>query len=140
MKQIVYVSTAIQLMPQTALIEILEIARKKNQEHNITGVLLYSGGTFIQLVEGATADVNLIYEAIECDTRHKNIIKLVDKPAAHRSFPEWSMGFSLVYPSKAKELLGFLKSTDAISNNDKKDAVINMLKTFIATSNLKIKY
>lgn len=65
MKQIVYISTAINLMSEAALIEILKTSRKKNHQHNITGLLLYSGGTFIQLIEGAAADVNLVYEAIE---------------------------------------------------------------------------
>jgi len=140
MKQIIYVSTAVQLMSQADLIEILETSREQNRKHDITGVLLYASGTFIQLLEGAAADVNLIYEVIERDARHKNVIKLVDKPALDRSFPDWSMGFSLVYTAKAKELMGFLKSTDEILNHDKKDAVIGMLKTFITTANLNINY
>ena len=139
MKQIVYISTAEALMSEDELIGILEEARTRNLKHNVTGVLLYSSGTFIQLLEGLAADVNLIYQGIERDTRHKNIIKLVDKPCSQRTFPDWTMGFSLINV-RADELVGFLRSTDLILKNDKDHTVINILKTFIAANNLKINH
>lgn len=138
MKQLVYISTAVNLMSDNDLIEILDVSRTRNTEHKVTGILLYSNGTFIQLLEGMAADVNLIYESIERDTRHKNVIKLVDERSSRRNFPQWSMGFSLVDADKSKDMIGYLNSTDEILNVDKDQKVITMLKNFILVNELEM--
>jgi hypothetical protein len=54
---LVYVSVARELMSDEDLKAILEVARRKNAERNITGMLLYRSGYFIQALEGEEADV-----------------------------------------------------------------------------------
>jgi len=138
MKQLAYISTAVNLMSDGQLLEILKTARKKNDEHNVTGVLLYSEGTFIQALEGDPADVDVIFGVIEHDVRHKNVIKLIDKPLNTRNFPDWSMGFATINRHQAQEIEGFLTSTDSILNGDNKHTMVSMLKTFITTNNMVI--
>ncbi len=138
MKQLAYVSSAVHLMNDDELFNILKTARRKNHEHNITGVLLYSEGTFIQALEGEPADVDAIFEAIEHDLRHKNIIKLLDMPLNERYFPDWTMGFATIDLDKARELTGFLSSTCNLMSSDGKHTLSSILKTFIATNNLVI--
>jgi len=138
MKQLAYISTAVRLMNDEQLFEILKVARKRNAEHNITGVLLYSEGTFIQALEGDDKAIYEIFDLIERDNRHKNIIKLVDKPLHERNFPDWSMGFAVVDQDRAKEIAGFLSSTDEIVSPDNNRTLVSILKTFIVTNNLVI--
>jgi hypothetical protein len=77
MKNIVYMSTSVTLLDDDQLIDILNSARKNNLKHNVTGVLLYSEGVFIQVLEGNEADVDVIFSKIQADARHKNIITLL---------------------------------------------------------------
>jgi hypothetical protein len=52
MKNIVYVSAAVKLLDDDQLFDILSSSRKNNAERDVTGVLLYSEGVFIQVLEG----------------------------------------------------------------------------------------
>ena len=138
MKYLIYLSTAVYLMTDTKLLELLNIAREKNKKHNVTGVLLYSEGTFLQVLEGMPEDVDLIFKEIERDRRHKNIIKLIDEPLAKRNFPNWSMGFSTVDSNLNNDVLGYITSTDKIMGSKADHSAISILKTFITTNNLMV--
>ncbi|MEL6406516.1 MAG: BLUF domain-containing protein, partial [Chloroflexota bacterium] len=52
---IVYVSYASHTMSESELVEILDTARENNQRLNVTGMLLYRDGFFIQALEGEQA-------------------------------------------------------------------------------------
>ena len=136
MKHIVYVSTAIALLKDSELIDMLNDARKCNAAHNITGVLLYSEGTFIQLIEGDAKDINQLYENIVHDPRHKNVIKLIDKHLDQRSFADWTMGFASVDPHKTNDLLGYLKSIDSILESEQ--SAVEILKVFITSNRIDV--
>ncbi|MDP9079433.1 MAG: BLUF domain-containing protein [Bacteroidota bacterium] len=138
MKQLAYVSSAVRLMNGEELLEILKTARKNNSERDVTGVLLYSEGTFIQAIEGEGDDVDSIFTAIELDARHKNIIKLIDNTIEKRFFPDWTMGFANIDMDRAREITGFLSSTGDLVNSDNKNTLATVLRTFIATNNLVI--
>jgi hypothetical protein len=45
MLSIVYASSAVRLFNRAELIELLEASHKANQEHGITGMLLYGAAT-----------------------------------------------------------------------------------------------
>jgi hypothetical protein len=141
MKNIVYMSTSVTLLDDDQLIDILNSARKNNFKHNITGVLLYSEGVFIQVLEGNEADVDAIFSKIQADARHKNMITLIDKPIEQRDFADWAMGFLTVDADKVADLVGYLRSTDKLSNTKQSGNVALMtLKTFIETNKLLISY
>jgi len=138
MKQLAYMSTAVTLMNDGQLLEILKVARNRNADHDVTGILLYSEGTFIQALEGDEQSVDMIFASIENDPRHKSIIKLVDKPLHERNFQDWRMGFAVIDEDRAKEVAGFLSSTNEIVNSDGNRTLTSILKTFIVTNNLVI--
>ncbi|WP_413666535.1 BLUF domain-containing protein [Mucilaginibacter sp. Mucisp86] len=79
MEYLVYVSTAKKLMSDDELLDLLQTARIKNAKYNVTGMLLYSEGTFIQALEGEKEDLYTIYKAIELDFRHRNIILMITR-------------------------------------------------------------
>ncbi|MES2107705.1 MAG: BLUF domain-containing protein [Bacteroidota bacterium] len=138
MKQLAYVSTAVRLMTDNELIDILKVARSRNAENDVTGVLLYSDGTFIQVLEGGADRVDQVFESISNDKRHKNLIKLVDSNLDKKHFPDWNMGFAAVDKDKAREITGFLSSTGEILDDESGNMLASILKTFIATNNLLI--
>jgi len=140
MKQIVYISTAVHLMTDGELVAILNSARQNNEKNNLTGVLLYSEGIFIQALEGPDDSVEKTFNnKIAPDPLHKNIIKLLDQSVSGRDFAEWSMGFPMAMSGDAKELAGYILSTDKSLNLHSDNAAIMMINTFITTNNLIIK-
>ncbi len=54
MDYLIYVSTAKKLMAENDLLDILTVSRGKNDLNQVTGILLYSGGSFMQCFEGSS--------------------------------------------------------------------------------------
>ncbi len=91
--QLIYVSSAVRLLSEKELLELLAQAREINRKSNVTGMLLYGEGNFLQVLEGEAEDVDAIYAAIRKDSRHHHLYLIVREPIAARNFSEWSMGF-----------------------------------------------
>ncbi len=105
--QLVYVSSATKLLTEEELAELLQAAREKNARLDITGLLLYNDGNFIQALEGPKEAVLKLYETISQDHRHSGVMTLTTQPVAERLFPDWSMGFQNVRTLDAANLPGF---------------------------------
>jgi hypothetical protein len=138
MKNLLYLSTSRTLLNDDVLLDILESARINNKKHNVTGVLLYSEGSFIQVLEGVDDDVDAIFEKIGQDIRHKNIIVMMDGPLAQRNFPDWTMGFASVDADKSTALIDNLITTDKVLSQRGDHPAVAMLKVFIETNKLVI--
>lgn len=91
--QLIYVSGATVPFTDSDLDELLEKARTYNSTLDITGVLLYSEGTFFQVLEGEQQAVEELYEKISLDTRHDKVLMLARRKLKERNFGEWRMGF-----------------------------------------------
>ena len=98
--QLIYCSTATHEMGEAELLELLQQSRKRNAELKLTGMLLYGGGVFMQVLEGLPAAVDMLYQKIERDPRHHSMFLLERENITERSFPDWSMGFHFL---KAEE-------------------------------------
>ena len=140
MKNIVYVSSAYKLLNDDQLLNILTAARKNNTERDVTGILLYSEGTFMQVLEGHADDVSYIFSKIAGDARHKNIITLVDDHIDNKTFADWSMGFSTLRADKLNDIIGYLQSTDNLNTQQATSPAVLMIKTFIDSNKLTISY
>jgi hypothetical protein len=90
--ELIYASSETRPITPTDLAEILAIAREKNAARGVTGMLLYEGGSFLQLLEGDESEVEQVFERISRDPRHHNIVVLSRAKVASRGFAEWSMG------------------------------------------------
>ncbi len=73
---------------------ILGTARRNNHAQGLTGALLYSEGSFAQVLEGTLSAVELIFEKIVLDARHSNVTVLHFEPLKHRRFGDWSMAYA----------------------------------------------
>ena len=107
MIHLIYVSSATQELGEDELLALLESARVRNTERNVTGMLLYSGGNFFQVLEGLEADVMAVYTAIERDPRHHDIIEILREPIDKRDFPDWSMGFRHLTEEDESQFRGY---------------------------------
>jgi hypothetical protein len=80
-------------MKQSDIIEILNHSRTANAKKNITGILLYKDGNFMQVLEGDSLDVDELLQRISKDKRHTGLITLRRTIINNRTFGEWKMGF-----------------------------------------------
>src|SRR5687767_6279847 len=107
MFHLVYVSSAINLFNSDELKDLLEISRRNNSALDITGMLLYRDGNFIQALEGDEQAVRALFEKISRDPRHKGIVTLVQGETPEREFPDWSMGFRNLNDPDESKLAGY---------------------------------
>ncbi|MCA8988664.1 MAG: BLUF domain-containing protein [Planctomycetaceae bacterium] len=108
MIQVIYASAATRPFTREELFELLEDSRLKNSQHGLSGMLLYHGGAFLQVIEGEEADVEQLYEKIKRDERHENVRLIARFPIEERCFGDWKMGFYDSTGSALAEIPGFM--------------------------------
>jgi len=114
---LVYVSSAKRKMSDEDLKSILEVSRDNNRKQDISGMLLYRNGFFIQALEGEEDAVQALYNKIKEDPRHGNVLSVYKAKIHERSFADWSMGFNKVEDESLKKLDGFTDFINQPLNN-----------------------
>lgn len=94
--QCIYMSAAIEAFDADALTALLAEARRANARAGLSGMLLYAGGSFFQVLEGPASAVDALFARIQTDPRHDSIVRLVREPIKERAFEDWTMGFYAV--------------------------------------------
>ncbi len=96
--KLVYCSrNTIEETPEQTVAEIQSIlacARSNNAKVGVTGALLFSADVFAQVLEGPAEAVERIFEKIQRDPRHSDVVILQSEHTEARDFPEWSMAFA----------------------------------------------
>lgn len=90
---LVYQSKAKPIFGLLQIQEMLEKARKFNQEHEITGCLLFYHGDFIQYLEGNRTTLLQLFDRIQNDRRHEFVTLLSHEEITEREFEEWDMAY-----------------------------------------------
>lgn len=90
--QLVYESKAAASMSEKDVRTLLQKARSKNEKLEITGLLLYADGRFLQVLEGPEPVVRDLYTTVQEDPRHTHVETLYATPISRRTFPDWKMG------------------------------------------------
>ena len=109
MHQLLYVSATRRDLPEDVLKAILAVSRANNARLNVTGLLLYLDGGFLQILEGARQTLHQLYAVIAKDSRHWEERLLLDQ-AGTRNFREWSMGFKSLDDSADPRIVGMTQS------------------------------
>ncbi|NUB46227.1 BLUF domain-containing protein [Fertoebacter nigrum] len=73
------------------VLAIVESAQRQNNARNVTGVLFYDHGRFLQWLEGTNGAVTEVMSMIRTDRRHSDIEVLVIEPLPVRRYAEWHM-------------------------------------------------
>lgn len=96
MHHLVYTSTANVPLTEANLRGQLGHWRATNARLGVTGVLLYSEGNVLQVLEGEAEAIHSLFSNIANDVRHRSVTKLADGPVQGRAFSDWSMRFRTV--------------------------------------------
>jgi len=91
MKRVMYVSKARHRMTHGELSDLLLGARSRNEEHGITGILVYAAGNFAQVLEGPDPAIEQLLRNIDADPRHDDYRVISEGPIDARYFHGWSM-------------------------------------------------
>jgi Sensors of blue-light using FAD len=92
-RRIVYTSLPRHELPAQEIARIAGVSRARNERDGISGVLIYTGMDFVQLIEGEGARVQALWQRIRADARHVDIVPLLDEPDARPWFADWRMGY-----------------------------------------------
>ena len=106
---VTYTSLAKPDLQTSELEEIHRSSRQSNTRDEITGLLVYNGTHFLQVVEGAEEPVAKLIERLREDPRHKGFEVRDKRRIDGRSFPDWPMELLRVTP-------GFFQARDAIAD------------------------
>ncbi|UPL50347.1 BLUF domain-containing protein [Hymenobacter sublimis] len=142
MHHIVYQSSAVGLPTTAELKFLLRQSRANNQRLHITGLLLYSNGSFLQVLEGEAPAVRQIYATIQADYRHTRVHTLADGPITARVFTDWSMGFQTLSSEDYLRLTGYInpfRSTFLDAHlPDIDEGMLILLKTFVVNEGYQL--
>lgn len=69
--------------------DMVEKASAYNSRKNIYGVLGYTSGKILQLIEGDAHEIQALFSKISDDSRHKNVRILMNLKDSTRIFPDW---------------------------------------------------
>jgi hypothetical protein len=102
LKTLTYTSRARLDLRDEDLAAIHQSARHLNALDGISGLLLFDGSRFLQIVEGAEDAVDNLVERLRMDPRHSAFELRDERHVDRRSFPDWSMELVRVSPGFGK--------------------------------------
>ena len=105
LKSLAYTSLARLDLTAEDLQDIHRAARESNALDGITGLLIFNGTRFLQIIEGSRQAIDDLVERLRRDPRHSGFEIRDERVIEQRSFPDWSMELVRVEASyfEAKE-------------------------------------
>ena len=91
LKILTYTSRARLDMSDSELGDVHRSALNLNALDGVTGILMFDGVRFLQLIEGAEDAVDNLVERLRRDPRHSDFEVRDERFVESRSFPDWSM-------------------------------------------------
>jgi len=82
-------------------------ARDKNKKLEITGLLAYLNGEFIQIIEGPEESIKSLIATISADNRHENVNVFWESKIANGGFSNWEMAFVNLKGDETYDIPGY---------------------------------
>ena len=117
-----YLSVAAENLSEEQIDELFEYTAMRNNECQVSGILLHSIGRFFQVLEGNEDYVKDLFNRIQKDKRHDDILILFEGKTAHPLFLKYNSKFNL------------LKTTDDLKRIE---AYLNANQTHPTTDRVK---
>ena len=71
--------------------DIHRMARNRNALEGITGLLVFNGTHFLQVIEGSEKAIDSLVQRLRGDARHSGFEIRDNRKIEKRSFPDWQM-------------------------------------------------
>lgn len=129
---ILYRSHLAEHVPVKILPALVSKASAFNTHHQVTGILLFNGTHFFQLLEGPREGVLAVYERICADNKHHNLVELMRDYAPLRRFGNAGMElFDLRDYDKSAVLQAVLDKGTTRYQLTYNDRALQFLRTFV---------
>ncbi|AMO49504.1 EAL domain, c-di-GMP-specific phosphodiesterase class I (or its enzymatically inactive variant) [Kosakonia oryzendophytica] len=133
---LIYRSRLNRTLDPSQLTNLVERASLRNSQLQVTGILLFDGDHFLQVLEGPLASVNAVFERIKRDHRHGNVVELLRDFAPRRRFVDRGMTlFDLRVMKPAAALRAILRFGTLRYQLASIDRVYKFIRNFIASQN-----
>lgn len=113
------------------LSELDRRARERNEALGVTGVLLFDGSHFFQLLEGPETAVQDTYARIVEDSRHQHVVYLLKDYAPARKFSQWGMKLFDVRDQTAAETEALVHRLVAGISLSEADRAFKLILAFV---------
>lgn len=107
---ILYRSRATHLFEEGDLTRLVTTSRANNARRDITGLLCYCDGYFVQYLEGPELAVLDLYDIIQQDPRHERIETLSNAAGPTRWFDDWRLALTTPPPTALYWMLPHLEA------------------------------
>ena len=115
------------------LINLTIAACKKNKAIQVTGILLFNGSEFFQVLEGEEEVIDLLFCHISEDQRHTDVVELMRDYSAYRRFNDIGMTFFDLRIADKNTLIDEIRQLDHVQNHHlHDDKIFRLIKRFIA--------
>ena len=104
--QTIYGSDSAATFQEHEIPDLLKEIRPKNARAHVTGMLIFTGKSFLQLLEGPAAEVDATFARIMFDTRHTSVTRIARQPIAQRQLPDWTMDFVTLHAADVAQITG----------------------------------
>ena len=103
---LMYASRSTEYFHEHEIPDLLQQARIANARQEITGMLLYIRGSFLQVLEGQPEMVDVVFSKIAWDKRHAQSRLISRETILERAFEGWTMMHKTLDVVEAGELIG----------------------------------
>jgi hypothetical protein len=118
----------------TADIEAIHrTARDLNALDAITGLLIFNGTHFLQIVEGTAPRLDSLLARFRADPRHSGLEIREERRIDQRSFPGWSMELVRVSASYFEARETVAERIPVATSSDVRDRIIRMTEAISGT-------
>lgn len=105
--RLIYASEVTAALNPAAVSQIVAAASTRNARLQVTGMLAFDSGHFLQVLEGRRSVLGELFARIAADPRHCRIELMEVRPVDERLFPHWAMGFAAADAANAPLFLRF---------------------------------
>ncbi|WP_424448561.1 BLUF domain-containing protein [Microbacterium arborescens] len=115
---VIYSSRAAREFTPDDLDRLLLDSRQRNETTELSGLLLYRSGTFLQLLEGPRKAVWQRFASIERDPRHTDVVVQSAEPIDQRMFGHWAMAHPGAPEGDLDEVPGYREVFDDLHRTE----------------------
>ncbi len=103
--QLVYKSKASKEFDAANIGEFLSIIQNANKQLGITGLLIFDGEHFLQVLEGRFSVISKLMSSIQLDPRHSHVVTLLKEPIPKREYEQWAMQLLAKRPESMAKII-----------------------------------
>lgn len=104
LQELIYTSLAQTTASKDVVQDILDTSHRNNIANGVTGLLLFDGVRYIQILEGEPENVDQLFETIRQDKRHTALELLHRGGIDGRAFQNWRMAYEALPPGLLDQL------------------------------------